>query len=157
MATATVRIESIYNIIRPDDFFSISNIKNRTTLVHLKNKDTDIIPTQKTRLGKQIFYTNDQITQNGIYYVKVDNKIIDAIAYNYSSTESKPNTLSLNELHKWKNNISVENIQIINNNYSVLKDTITKIQKGKELWRIALILSLLFFAIEILLIKLIKS
>ena len=104
-----------------------------------------------------MFYTHNQITENGIYSIEVNKEIIDAIAYNYSSSESQGNTLNVSELKNWKNSISLGKIQIINGDSSILKATITKMHKGKELWKIALILSLLFFAIEILLIKLIKS
>jgi len=157
IATSTLRVESIYNIIQPEDFFSSSNIINEKDIVHLKNKKIDIIPTQKTHLGRQVFYTHNQITENGIYSIEVNEEIIDAIAYNYSSLESQGNSISISELEKWKNSISLGKIQIINSEASILKAAITEIQKGKELWKIALILSLLFFAIEILLIKLITS
>ncbi len=157
MATSSVRVESIYNTISSEDYFSSSEIQNNTGIVHLKNKKIDIIPTQKTHLGKQIFFTHNQITENGIYSIEVDEKKIDAIAYNYATVESATNTLSIRELEKWKSSIGLENILIINGNTADLIATITKTQKGKEFWKIALILALLFFATEILLIKLIKS
>ena len=157
MATSAVRAESIYNTIRPDDYFSSSIINNNSAIVHLKNNKVDIIPTQKTHLGRQVFYTHNQITENGIYTIEVEQNTIDAIAYNYTTTESKSNTLSNSELQKWKNSIGLENIQIINGDSTALIAKITETQKGKEFWKIALIFSLLFFAIEILLIKLIQS
>ncbi|HIG33247.1 MAG TPA: hypothetical protein EYQ09_07435 [Flavobacteriales bacterium] len=157
MATSSVRVESIYNTISSEDYFSSSEIQNNTGIVHLKNEKIDIIPTQKTHLGKQIFFTHNQITENGIYSIEVDEKKIDAIAYNYATVESATNTLSIRELEKWKSSIGLENILIINGNTADLIATITKTQKGKEFWKIALILALLFFATEILLIKLIKS
>ena len=125
--------------------------------MHLKNEKIDIIPTQKTHLGKQVFYTHNQITENGIYSVEIEGKIVDAIAYNYATTESENSTLSISKLKEWKNSIGLENIKIINGDSSALIATITETQNGKEFWKIALLLSLLFFAIEILLIKLIKS
>ncbi len=157
MATSSVRISAIYNSIRPEDYFSSSAIQNKDELVHLKNNTIDIVPTQKTHLGKQIFYTHNQISENGFYSIEVENKIVDAIAYNYSTNESKSNCLSIKELQEWINSIGLENIQILNSDSSELIATITETQKGKEFWKIALILSLLFFATEILLIKLIKS
>ena len=157
IATSSVRVESIYNTISSEDYFSSSAIQNNTGIVHLKNKKIDIIPTQKTHLGKQIFYTHNQITKNGIYSIEVDEKKIDAIAYNYPTTESATNTLSIKELEKWKISIGLENILIIDGDTTELIATITETQKGKEFWKIALILALLFFATEILLIKLIKS
>jgi hypothetical protein len=157
MASSAVRVESIYNTISSEDYFSSSVIKNNNGIVHLKNDKIDIIPTQKTHLGKQVFYTHNQITENGIYSIEVAKEKIDAIAYNYATAESKISTLSIKELEKWKISIGLENILIIDGNTTDLIATITETQKGKEFWKIALILSLLFFATEILLIKLIKS
>ena len=157
MATSAVRISSIYNTIQPEDYFSSSAINNNLAIVHLKNDKIDIIPTQKTHFGRQVFYTHNQITENGIYSIEIESKIVDAIAYNYATTESKNSTLSISELKEWKSSIGLANIKIINGDSSALISTITETQNGKEFWKIALLLSLLFFAIEILLIKLIKS
>ena len=157
IATSSIRTESIYNTISPEDYFSSNAIKNSNALVHLKNDNIDIIPTQKTHLGKQVFYTHNQISENGIYTVEVNAEMIDAIAYNYTTTESKSQTLTINELKDWKSSINLDNIHIISGNTKSLIATINDSQKAKELWKIALIFSLLFFATEILLIKLIKS
>jgi hypothetical protein len=157
IATSSIRSESIYNIISTEDYFSSNAIKNSNALVHLKNDKIDIIPTQKTHLGKQVFYTHNQISENGIYSVEVNGEIIDVIAYNYTTSESKSQTLSINELKDWKSSINLDNIHIISGNTKSLIAKINDSQKAKELWKIALIFSLLFFATEILLIKLIKS
>ena len=156
IATSSIRTESIYNTISPEDYFSSNAIKNRNAIVHLKNDKIDIIPTQKTHLGKQVFYTHNQVYENGIYTVEVEGKMIDAIAYNYTTTESESKILTISELKKWKSSVDLENIQIISGNTKSLIATINETQKAKELWKIALIFSLLFFATEILLIKLIK-
>ena len=157
IATSSIRSESIYNTIKPEDYFTSNKIKNSNVLVHLKNEKIDIITTQKTHLGQQIFYTHNQISENGIYTIEVEKKIIDAVAYNYSTTESKSKTLKISELEAWRSSIDSDNIQIINGNTKSLITSISDRQKAKELWKIALIFSLLFFGIEILLIKLIKS
>ena len=157
IATSSIRNESIYNTISPEDYFSSNAIKNSNSLVHIKNDKIDIIPTKKTHLGKQVFYTHNQISENGIYIVEVEGKMIDAIAYNYTTTESKSKMLKISELKDWKSSINLNNIHIISGNTKSLIATINESQKSKELWEIALIFSLLFFATEILLIKLIKS
>ena len=157
LATSSVRTESLYNTIGPEDYFTSNEIKNSNNLIHLKNNKIDIITTQKTYLGQQVFYTQNQISENGIYSVVEKGEIIDAIAYNYTTTESKSKMLEINELKEWKSSMNLKNIQIINGNTKSLISKINDRQKGKELWKIALIFSLLFFATEILLIKLIKS
>ena len=156
LATSSIRTESIYNTISPEDYFTSNKIKNSNALVHLKNEKIDIITTQKTHFGQQVFYTHNQISENGIYTIEVEGKAIDAIAYNYTTTESEGKTLKINELESWRSSFNLDNIQIINGNTKSLIATINDNQKAKELWRIALIFSLIFFASEILLIKLIK-
>ena len=157
LATSSIRTESIYNTISPEDYFTSNKIKNSNALVHLKNEKIDIITTQKTHLGQQVFYTHNQISENGIYTIEVEGKILDLIAYNYTKSESKSETLKISELRNWKSGVNLENIHIISGNTQSLISTINDSQKAKELWKIVLILSLLFFATEILLIKLIKS
>jgi len=160
IATYSIRNESIYNTISSEDYFTSNEIKNIEGLVHLKNENIDIIPTRKTHLGKQVFYTDNKILENGIYKVEIEEEMIDAIAYNYTTTESISKNLTINELNDWKSIIDLDNIYIISGNTKSLITSITSItknQKSKELWKIALIFSLLFFATEILLIKLIKS
>ena len=157
IATSSIRTESIYNTISPEDYFTSNLIKNNNTLVHLKNDKIDVITSQKTHLGKQVFYTHNQVSEDGIYNVEINGEIVDAIAYNYTSEESKSKTLTIIELKNWKSILGLENIQIISGNTKSLIATINDSQKTKELWKIVLIFSLLFFATEILLIKLIKS
>ena len=157
IATSSIRTESIYNTIKPEDYFTSNEIKNSNSLVHIKNEKIDIITTQKTYLGQQVFYTHNLISKNGIYAIEVEGELKDAIAYNYLTTESNSKTLNINELNEWKSSFNSENIQIINGNTKSLIATINDRQKSKELWKIALLFSLLFFAIEILLIKLIKT
>ena len=86
-----------------------------------------------------------------------DIKIVDKIAYNYNKNESRTTSFSAKELQDYIIEKKLGKISIITGDKSTLTTTITEIQKGKEFWKIALILSLLFFATEILLIKLIKS
>ena len=157
LATSSIRTESIYNTISPEDYFTSNKIKNSNALVHLKNEKIDIITTEKTHFGQQVFYTHNQISENGIYTIEVEGKAIDAIAYNYTTTESESKTLKINELESWRSSFNLDNIQIINGNTKSLIATINDSQKAKKLWKIVLIFSLLFFSTEILLIKLIKS
>jgi len=157
IATTAIRTESIYNTISPEDYFTSNGIKNNNALVHIKNDKIDIITTQKTHLRGQVFYTHNQIYENGIYTVEVEGKMIDAIAYNYTTSESKSETLTKSKLKDWSNRVSLDKIHIISGNTKSLMARINDSQKARELWKIALIFSLLFFASEILLIKLIKS
>ncbi len=157
MATVAVQIDAIYNTIGKHSYFT-TNIKvKKTDIFHLKNEKTDIIPTPKVQLGKQVFYTHNQITKNGIYTLEKSDNILDAIAYNYSPSESKTTTYTSIQINDWITSYDLKNIHLIEGNSTLLETVLNTNNKGKEFWKLALILSLLFFALETLLIKLIKS
>ena len=156
IASTSVVNSSLYNTINKDEYFTSSKITNTSSIIHLKNKNIDIIASQKIQLGKQLFYTNNQITESGIYNIEQDQKKIDEISYNYSNSESSSNTISISNLKKWKQKFALENIEVIIGDSNKLIKKINEVQNGKELWRIALIISLLFFLLEITLIKLLK-
>ena len=63
--------------------------------------------------------------------------------------------MSTNNLISFFTKHKFGNASIVTTN-KALTTTLKEHQNGKEFWKIALLLSLLFFAIEILLIKLIK-
>ena len=66
-------------------------------------------------------------------------------------TDTTPHPIHL--IDKYSNN---ENVDILSSENNKLISNIKEKQLGKELWKIAIMLSLLFFAIEILIIKTIK-
>ena len=157
IATQSVRVSNLYNNIGSKDYFT-SNYKNKEKeLLHLKNDKVDIIPTTKTSAGKTYYYTHNQINENGIYNLTNSSKTIEAIAFNYSTNESNIESLSTVEMRDWiaKNNLN--NVHVISSRLENFKQVVSQQQNRKEFWKIALILSLLFFALEILLIKLLKS
>ncbi|MDC0204511.1 BatA domain-containing protein [Flavobacteriales bacterium] len=157
IATQSVRASNLYNTIGTNDYFISSYKNNEKELLHLKNTKVDIIPTAKASGSKTYYYTHNQIKENGIYNLVNSSETIEFIAFNYSRDESIVEPLNLKEIKDWiaKNNLA--NIHIMSSKLKNLKHEIHQQQNGKEFWELALILSLLFFAFEILLIKLIKS
>ena len=62
----------------------------------------------------------------------------------------------MNQIEEYFKKNSIINAIVLESETVALSNKIKEQQNGKELWKIALLISLLFFAIEILLIKLIK-
>ena len=85
------------------------------------------------------------------------NKIIDKIAFNFDNKESNIKLTNRKEINRWKKNYNL-NLEIIDENMSNFKKYIKKTNINiKEYWILTLILSLIFFALEIFLIKYLKS
>jgi hypothetical protein len=156
IATSSILTSSLFNTLGKNDNF-ISNYKNNSNdIPHLIADKIDIIPTVKTYNSEQIYNTNNQVKTNGIYSLVYSGIIVDKIAFNYNTIESRNSSISTDNLNSFFAKNKLENASIITTNNKALTTTIKEHQNGKEFWKIALLLSLLFFAIEILLIKLIK-
>ena len=155
IATQSIRTESLYNII--DNNIFTTSFKNKSnTLLHLKNDKIDIVTEKKIFEGKEYYYTNNLINENGIYSLTIKDSIADKVAFNYNRIESDLITLNNNEIKDIINKNNIYNISIIsednlNTSYGIINQT-----NNHLMWKLALILSLLFFAIEIFLIKIKK-
>ena len=110
--------------------------------VRIKGYDLDFIPDITETSGNYIINVNNQINNHGIYNLEYKNRILNKIAFNYNRTENKLNSLSTNDLKIITENN--ENVDILSSKNDKLMSSIKEKQFGKELWKIALILSLLF-------------
>lgn len=156
IASSSSLINTNYYIIGNDKEIktTINNISN--DIIHIKGDNIDIIPTIHQRNGEQLLNHHNQITKNGIYSIISNNKTLDKVAFNYNTSESIISSMNTDELKEFISKNNIKNIKIISTNNTQLKKIITEQENGKEYWKIAILLSLLFFAFEILLIKLIK-
>ena len=156
MATSSIQIDAPYYIIAIDDKIS-SNYKNsEKEIPHINGNDIDIIPTTTSKNGKQILELHNQINKNGVYSLKYNNYVVEKFAFNYNNKESRTAALSYKKLNNYISDNKITNVNITSSSKKILSDTIKEQKNGKEYWRMALLLSLLFFALEILFIKLIK-
>ena len=156
IATSAIKVNSLYNILGKTNDFRSNYTNSSNDLPHLTTANIDIIPTLRTINSEQLYNTNNQIKTNGIYDLKYENKLVDKIAFNYNTLESENKPLNTNQIEEYFTRQSIANASIIDSSTAALSRKIKEQQNGKEFWKIALLLSLLFFAFEILLIKLIK-
>lgn len=97
-----------------------------------------------------------QISESGFYGLSKSDRNIDYLAFNYNRKESDLSISELNEIIPTLTQKGFK-LQIFESNSSVLKIQIQEANFGIKLWRYFLIFSLLFFIIEILLIKFFKK
>ena len=132
------------------------DINSPTNITHIKGENIDIIPTLTNKNGKQSLNPHNQIVRNGIYSIINNNLIVDKIAFNYNNSEGIISALDTDEIQEFISTNNIENISIVSTKTSNLKKIIQEQETGKEYWKIALLISLICFALEIILIKLIK-
>ncbi len=151
IATSSSKLTPQYYTLGKTNYIISKERTNSIQNVRIVGNNIDIIPTIINQNGKNLIDHNKQITEAGVYSISFDNKIKEKIAFNINSSENKIKTLDNKKLTELN---SKNNLNFINSDIE-LSNKIKNID-SKEYWKIALILSLLFFAIEILLIKKIK-
>jgi len=126
-----------------------SNFKlSSKNIYSIENNEISFIP--ELQIDKLGVY--DQIKQQGHYDLTENNKKLSGLTFNYKRIESN---LKLLELKKIKNISSKhKNILTLTNKNKTLAKEIKEINNGKTLWKLCIIFTLIFLAIETIIIKL---
>jgi hypothetical protein len=118
----------------------------------LKSAQQEIIPElRNTSLGTVVFFA-DQVKQQGFYNLYKKDKLLAVLAFNQSRNESDLTYANDTDL----NNSFGKNTEMIEAGTSSIANQIKEVKLGASLWKLCIILVLIFLAIEILLVKYFK-
>ena len=124
-------------------------------LVHLRKGDIDIVTESSTHSLGSRFWLNNAISESGIYSVFDSEEIpIAKLALNYSRKESHQNYLAEKRIEEVFNNTQFTMNK--NNMASLLKST-QDLKNGSQLWKVFVLVCLIFLLLEILLLRFVKS
>ncbi len=99
---------------------------------------------------------HQQIPDAGNYVLLIDGKPIKGISFNFNRKESDRAMYTPEELNKSLSNSKLNNYQVLDIGNKPISKEIIQEQSGFALWKIFVILTLLFFTIETLLIRFLK-
>lgn len=142
---------ALYHYLGIDHVLSGKKIvmgKNQT--LKLKANDFETIPEIRQVDGKTLIYTADQVRDAGFYNLSLADSILAVYAFNSDRKESDLHYLSKTEL---KNLTADSRLKIFDTDQDAIKLTAGANKIGQTLWKLCLILSLIFIAAEILLIR----
>ncbi|WP_316850836.1 BatA domain-containing protein [Pedobacter agri] len=126
----------------------ISLGKNQT--LKLSAKSFEAIPEIRQAEGKTLIYVADEIRNGGFYDLKLADSLMSVYAFNTGRSESDMHYLSKTELD---NLAGKRNLKIFDADKDAIKLMAGANKIGQTLWKLCLILSLIFIAAEILLIR----
>ncbi|MES2063794.1 MAG: BatA domain-containing protein [Bacteroidota bacterium] len=118
----------------------------------VKDKQT-IIPDVKQQEGSTLLYLPDQLTETGIYDLKKQDSTAAVLAFNDNRSESDLSYLTAAQLDK----IFPQNATLLNGNQLNADSIAGTANSGLQLWKLCIILALIFLAAEILLIRYFKT
>lgn len=126
-----------------DDVFKVKSVE----------RDFEVIPEFSNINGKGFLFLRNQIQEAGNYLLMLGDQEVMGISLNYPRSESVLEYFSPEELEAEVNAQGLTNIQIINQTGDKLEAHLTELGTGKKLWKIFILLALLFVLVEILLLK----
>ncbi|MCC8425917.1 BatA domain-containing protein [Mucilaginibacter sp. UR6-11] len=118
----------------------------------IKGKQS-IIPDVRQREGSTLLYVSDQLQETGLYELKKQDSTISVMAFNDNRNESDLSYYTAAELHK----ILPDKSNVIEVNKGSIKDIVSQADFGVQLWKLCIILALIFLAAEILLTRYYKA
>lgn len=124
--------------------------------IHSTETDFDIIPEHKVANGKTEITIHNQLTNAGNYGLLAGNTPIAGVAFNYSRKESDLTCYTADELNVQLATNDLDNVNVIETGAQSLQQSLTELEQGKKLWKLCIILVLVFLATEVLLLRFMK-
>lgn len=150
IALMSMQQQALYVLIGREQWVRIrSDGLEADETVTLKGPDEEFIPAIRRNASGAEMDVSNYAQQAGIYSVSGKN-IKQSLAMNYDRRESDLSFYSAADL---KEKYPAENIRVLDDPHQKLSTVIAQMQQGRPLWKFCIIFTLLFLAIEIVLIR----
>ena len=142
---------SLYHYLGSENVLSGKKItlgKNQT--LKLTANRFESIPEIRQADGKTLIYTADQVKNAGFYNLSLADSTLAVYAFNSGRAESDMHYFSKSDLSDLAGR---SNLKVFDTDQDAVKSTAGADKIGQTLWKLCLVLSLIFIAAEILLIR----
>jgi hypothetical protein len=158
-ALQSIRSGELYYTISRDNFAELnvtSTDEDRVLKITSLDDKTEFIPEQKTINNATYLYFNNQVKTAGAYKVMQGEVQVGELAFNYSRTESAPETMKPETIQQKLDEMGLRHMGLLKASKDLIKKQITELDQGIRLWKLFIILALVFIACEILLARFMK-
>ena len=138
--------QALYYEIGKDHSLPLADLSGGVhTGLKLSSQSIELIPEVRQNKNLTTLYIGSQVHNDGIYALKNGNTQVNEYAFNYNRNESIMSFFSLGELHELT---GLKVSAIIEPGKESLSNQIKQSSLGTQLWKVCLILSLVFLALE---------
>ncbi len=151
--------QPLFYTIGNNQSIETTSVLTGESVYHIKatDSDFDVIPEHKTINSKTEIIPHNQIKDAGNYNLLADKNIVLGISWNYHRHESDLSCYSTKELKEILLKSGYNNISLLEGGEQNISESLRELEQGKKLWKLCIILALLFLAIEVLLLRLMKG
>ncbi|MFC0517824.1 BatA domain-containing protein [Mucilaginibacter angelicae] len=153
MALLSGHDQPLFYTLGTDDNFEVPPVQiTEKQLLKLTKGDQSIIPDVKQQEGSTLLYVSDQLREPGIYSLRKQDSTLATLAFNDNRAESDMSYFTPTDLEKLLPNAK----PLLTAGNGSLKSVIAESNFGTQLWKLCIILALIFLLAEILLIRFYK-
>ncbi|RZK39686.1 MAG: hypothetical protein EOO90_17855 [Pedobacter sp.] len=154
IAFASVREQPIYYTLAKDEVLESNKINlGKNQSLKLVADNFEVIPEIRQSNDRTRLYVADQVRKSGFYDLKISDSLHSVIAFNDNRTESDMHYDSNSDLEKIT---SKGQVKLIDPLVNTIGNELVAKSNGTELWKLCLILSIVFLTIEVLLVRFYK-
>ncbi|MEI6456278.1 MAG: BatA domain-containing protein [bacterium] len=127
--------------------------------IRIRNNNSGVtfIPGIRNNFSQLKLKISNQVVEAGLYTLLSGEKPLQGLAFNYNRQESDTRCLSEKEIKKEISTFASGNIHLLSDKKYPVADQIRKINEGTPLWKWFILMTLLFIAAEILIIRFVKE
>jgi hypothetical protein len=118
--------------------------------------DFEIIPEVRNTGPSVLIYPRGQVLEAGIYSLALNDKPAGLLAFNYDRAESDPELYSSDEITSILRKDQIKYFALLKDNKTPVSKQVRELQQGTPLWKLFLLVALLFIATEIAIIRIMR-
>jgi len=154
IAISSGQLSPIAYTIGQNEIVTVKNLRDKVDYTYIvTDGNISFIPGQFPKGNQVALDLSGQIKTSGFYDVLLDETLVSVVGMNYDRKESNRALYTESDLKENTKNLANFNI-IGANQQADLSTTVTQKDKGITLWKWFVILTLVFLALEILLVRL---
>ena len=155
MALLSGHDQPLFYTLGENELLEIASVaKTDEQPLHLQKGQISLIPDVRQSNGNTMLYVADQVRETGNYKLTRKDSVLAQIAFNDNRQESDLNYLTDNELNT--DFSAIKTVSYLPAGGLSLTKQVAEVNSGTQLWKLCLILALLFLAAEVLLIRFYK-
>lgn len=143
-----------YSLEQNDPVFMNENIQqSEIKILNNQTKDEFISSVRTIGPGKQQLILNELPLSAGHFLIRDGDQIMQSVSFNFSRKESEADYYTDEELQKIVQSDHFRQFQLINSKDSGLNETLQDYNNGKQLWKLFIVLAILFLLFEMAIIR----
>lgn len=158
-AESSIRQKQLAFILGKENKVIIPNLAidgESTFRLKLDDSNEEIIPEHRSSSSATEVFVPTELKKSGQYNLLLGDSLRDVFSMNFDRRESNLQSFAAADIQEWISNQGLNNVSVVESEDDGIGKIATDLNEGKKLWYTLIVWTLIFLAIEILLIKYLK-